>query len=236
MRLKGYIYCGTCLLNGKMYVGQTIHLIESRWKRHIRSAQRGSDHKFHRAIRKYGEENFLVEEVLTVSASTKEELKTKLDYVEIRLIKKFGTRKHGYNSTDGGEGLVNLSEESLLKISKALKGRKFSEETRKKMSSAAKLRIGELNSNFGNHKLAGKNHPLYGKRHSEETKKKISEANLGKKGQSNNTRRVFQYSLNGELIRVWNTVLEAKREFKLNGHTIRKRLSDGLPYQGYLWK
>lgn len=23
---------------------------------------------------------------------------------------------------------------------------------------------------------------------------------------------------------------------RLNGHTIRKRLSDGLPYRGYLWK
>ena len=75
---------------------------------------------------------------------------------------------------------MNLSEESLAKISKALKGRKFSDETLKRMSDAAKLRVGELNSNFGNHKLSGKNHPLYGKHHSEETKRKISEAEADK--------------------------------------------------------
>ena len=233
---KGFIYCITCLPTGKWYFGQTIHTIKYRWNRHILSTQRGSDHKFHRAIRKYGEENFLVEEVLAVCAPTKDVLKAKLDYIEIRLIRKFDTKRNGYNSTDGGDGLVNLSEESLLKISKALKGRKFSEKTLKKMSEAAKLRIGELNSNFGNHKLAGNNHPLYGKHHSEESKKKISEANRGKKGGMNNTRRVSQYSLDGELVKIWNSVLEAKRKFKLNGHTIRKRLSDGLPYRGYLWK
>ena len=236
MMFKGFIYCATCLPTGKWYFGQTIHAIKYRWKRHIGSSQRGSDHKFHRAIRKYGEENFLVEEVMFVEAPTKESLKRKLGFLERHFIQKFDTRKCGYNETDGGDGLVNLSEESPSKISKALKGRKFSEKTLKKMSEAAKLRIGELNSNFGNHKLAGNNHPLYGKHHSEESKKKISEANRGKKGGMNNTRRVSQYSLDGELVKIWNSVLEAKRKFKLNGHTIRKRLSDGLPYRGYLWK
>ena len=171
-----------------------------------------------------------------VEAPTKEILKKKLDYVEMRLIKRFNTKIDGYNSTDGGDGLVNLSEESLAKISKALKGRKFSDETLKRMSDAAKLRVGELNSNFGNHKLSGKNHPLYGKHHSEETKRKISEANLGKPGYQNNCRKVFQYSKDGILIKEWNTIIDIKRELKLNGHTLRKRLQDGLPYRGYLWK
>ena len=233
---KGFIYCVTCLETGKLYFGQTMLSIRSRWRRHVRSSQRGSDHKFHRAIRKYGEENFIVEEVLTVSSPTKEILKKKLDYVEMRLIKRFNTKIDGYNSTDGGDGLVNLSEESLAKISKALKGRKFSDETLKRMSDAAKLRIGELNSNFGNHKLSGKNHPLYGKHHSEETKRKISEANLGKPGYQNNCRKVFQYSKDGIFIKEWNTIIDIKRELKLNGHTLRKRLQDGLPYRGYLWK
>ena len=233
---RGRIYCVICLPNEKWYFGQTIRSVNERFAQHILSAQRGSDHKFHRAIRKYGEENFLVEEVLTVSAPTKEILKKKLDYVEMRLIKRFNTKIDGYNSTDGGEGLVNLSEESLAKISKALKGRKFSDETLKRMSDAAKLRVGELNSNFGNHKLSGKNHPLYGKHHSEETKRKISEANLGKPGYQNNCRKVFQYSKDGIFIKEWNTIIDIKRELKLNGHTLRKRLQDGLPYRGYLWK
>lgn len=104
MIIKGYIYCVTCLPTGKLYFGQTVMSIEERWRHHKGSAQRGSDHKFHRAIRKYGEENFLVEEVLTVSAPTKDILKKKLDYVEMRLIKRFNTKIDGYNSTDGGDG------------------------------------------------------------------------------------------------------------------------------------
>ena len=123
--MKGYIYCVTCLLTGKLYFGQTIRLIEKRWERHIQEAHSGSNYKFHRAIRKYGEENFVVEEVLTVSAPTKEALKAKLDYVEIRLIKKFSTFRNGYNMTLGGEGQV---------------GRIFSEESRRKMSESAKKR------------------------------------------------------------------------------------------------
>jgi group I intron endonuclease len=123
--MKGYIYCVTCLLTGKLYFGQTIRLIEKRWERHIQEAHSGSNYKFHRAIRKYGEENFVVEEVLTVSAPTKEALKAKLDYVEIRLIKKFSTFRNGYNMTLGGEGQF---------------GRIFSEESRRKMSESAKKR------------------------------------------------------------------------------------------------
>ena len=78
---KGYIYCVTCLPTGKLYFGQTVKSIYSRFNLHLICARKGSHYKFHRAIRKYGEENFLVEEVLTVSAPTKEELKAKLDYV-----------------------------------------------------------------------------------------------------------------------------------------------------------
>ena len=121
----GYIYCATCLTTGKLYFGQTIRLVEERWERHIQESRSLSNYKFHRAIRKYGEENFLVEEVLTVSAPTKESLKKKLDYIEIRLIRKFDTFRNGYNMTLGGEGQF---------------GRIFSEESRRKMSESAKKR------------------------------------------------------------------------------------------------
>lgn len=82
---RGYIYKITCLLTGKLYIGQTLRTIEKRWKRHIRDSKKGSDHKFHRAIRKYGEENFLVEELLAVSAPTKKELKSQLDSLELNI-------------------------------------------------------------------------------------------------------------------------------------------------------
>lgn len=72
---RGRIYCVICLPNEKWYFGQTIRSVNERFAQHILSAQRGSDHKFHRAIRKYGEENFLVEEVMWVEADNKKKLR-----------------------------------------------------------------------------------------------------------------------------------------------------------------
>lgn len=184
---NGRIYCITCLANGKLYIGQTVQSLDNRWRRHILSTQRGSDHKFHRAIRKYGEENFIVEEVLTVSASTKEILKKKLDYVEMRLIKRFNTKIDGYNSTDGGDkGTVGLKmpEEAKKKISEAKRRENLSAEQRKKLSES---KIGEKNPFYHrthsedsrkriSEKKRGENHHFFGKKFTDEHRKKLSEA------------------------------------------------------------
>lgn len=184
---NGRIYCITCLVNGKMYIGQTVQLLDNRWRRHVLSTQRGSDHKFHRAIRKYGEENFTVEEVMTVSAPTKEILKKKLDYVEMRLIKRFNTKINGYNSTDGGDkGTVGLkmSEEAKKKISEAKRRENLSAEQRKKLSES---KIGEKNPFYHrthsedsrkriSEKKRGENHHFFGRKFTDEHRKKLSEA------------------------------------------------------------
>lgn len=57
MKSVGHIYCVTCLPTGKLYFGQTVTPIGDRWVRHLSSSKKGSNHKFHRAIRKYGEKN-----------------------------------------------------------------------------------------------------------------------------------------------------------------------------------
>ena len=188
MIIKGYIYCVTCLPTGKLYFGQTVMSIEERWRHHKGSAQRGSDHKFHRAIRKYGEENFTVEEVMTVSAPTKEILKKKLDYVEMRLIKKLETHKCGYNSTDGGEGTLGLklSEHAIRKMAESKKRENLTPEKRKRLSES---KMGERNPFYQKTHTKevrerisaakrGENHHFFGKKMSEEHRKKLSEAQI----------------------------------------------------------
>ena len=187
MKSVGHIYCVTCLPTGKLYFGQTVTPIGDRWVRHLSSSKKGSEHKFHRAIRKYGEENFIIEEVLAVSASTEEILKKKLDYVEMRLIKRFNTKIDGYNSTDGGDkGTVGLkmSEEAKKKISEAKRRENLSAEQRKKLSES---KIGEKNPFYHrthsedsrkriSEKKRGENHHFFGKKFTDEHRKKLSEA------------------------------------------------------------
>ena len=56
---KGLIYKATNKINGKSYVGQTIFTLAERIDGHIKSAtKKDSPYHFHKAIRKYGEENF----------------------------------------------------------------------------------------------------------------------------------------------------------------------------------
>ena len=88
---------------------------------------------------------------------------------EKRLIKHYGRKdlKEGnlINKTDGGDGTSGalFTEERRKKISDAGKGRKVSDETRRKQSEYAKA------------------NPVFkGKTHSEESKKKIGDANRGR--------------------------------------------------------
>jgi len=75
-----------------------------------------------------------------------------LDIAEICAIYTFDAYENGYNMTIGGDGGATI------------KGKKHSEETKKKISRAN----------------SGKNNGMFGKRTSEETRKLISEANKGR--------------------------------------------------------
>ena len=59
--MYGYVYKITNSINGKIYIGQTKHSIEERFKGHLKQSKvdKEQDHSIlHEAIRKYGEKNF----------------------------------------------------------------------------------------------------------------------------------------------------------------------------------
>ena len=73
----GYIYKITCLINNKVYIGQTIRTIEDRWIKHQRESIGGKyqlDTKFARALRKYGVDNFKIELLETLTNCTRKQL------------------------------------------------------------------------------------------------------------------------------------------------------------------
>lgn len=101
--------------NGKSYVGYTTLTAGDRFKRHVSAAGRGSQYAVHHALRKYGEQDV---RVLTLAES--DELQELLA-LEQAHIERLGTLSPcGYNMTTGGEH-PNLTDESRLKLSQALK-------------------------------------------------------------------------------------------------------------------
>ena len=122
----GYIYLITNKINNCIYVGKTIKSIQSRWRDHVSSANTNADNYFiHRAIKKYGEENFLVEQLEECDNSI-------LSEREIYWIDKkksyYLDNKKGYNLTRGGEGVLKYSDEEILELwDKGLNLRQISE-------------------------------------------------------------------------------------------------------------
>lgn len=82
-----------------------------------------------RAICKYGWENFT--HAILYENLTKAEAEQK----EVELIKEYKSNdnKYGYNIENGGNAVGKISEDTKLKLSLSLKGRKLSEETKQKM-------------------------------------------------------------------------------------------------------
>jgi group I intron endonuclease len=84
------IYLITNKVNGKRYIGKTTKALKQRWYKHIKDSLYGSNTFFHKAIQKYGPDNFTVEYLAEGNGVE-----------EIAFIKKFQPE---YNMTEGGTG------------------------------------------------------------------------------------------------------------------------------------
>jgi group I intron endonuclease len=113
MNRFGIIYKITNLVNGKLYAGQTVRSLGDRWADHKRDSLNGVDYPLHFAIRKYGVDNFIIEEL--DFASSIEELNEK----EIFWIKELNSlckNGNGYNVLTGGLGLKDINSEPTINI------------------------------------------------------------------------------------------------------------------------
>lgn len=169
------IYKITNKLNGKVYIGQSIH-IKTRWRQHITAKD---DTLLHKSIQKYGAENFSFEILLECPAEM-------LNDWEKDMIALYDCiSPNGYNLTEGGENTYQISDEVKLKISNSHKGYKFSDEAKRKMSEARKGKTpwnkGKTNV-YSEETLLKMSELKKGRQLSEETRSKMSESRKGHPG------------------------------------------------------
>ena len=119
---------------------------------------------------------------------------------------KIGEKNGMYGKTHSEEARKKFSE--INKGNSYCKGIKRSEETKQKLSDAAKLRIGEKN-------------PFYGKHHSEETKQLIRNKTIG---------RLPSNSIKISIDKiVYNSITEASRKLNMPAPTVLWRLKSKNP-------
>lgn len=147
--MKFFVYKITNLINNKIYIGKAKN-IKVRWSAHKTAAKkkRSKDYGyFHRALNKYGFENFKIEEIAEYE-SEKEAFEAETYYIKLY---DSNNRNIGYNLTNGGDGPSGLkfSDSAKQKMSEAKKGKfigknnpfygkKHSEETLKSQSEIMK--------------------------------------------------------------------------------------------------
>ena len=148
----GWIYLIRNKVNGKSYVGQTIHNnVERRWCNH-RTIPTG---RLKYAFAKYGLENFEFSTICEIPEG--EGWRELMNAREIREISERNTIvPNGYNLEAGGNKRTSIHEETREKLSRVNLGRKRTAETRERIRES---RIGTKASN--------------------ETKAKMSKAKIG---------------------------------------------------------
>lgn len=162
---------------------------------------------FWRAIQKYGWDNF--EHIILLDQLTKDEACT----IEVLLIALFNTQNpdYGYNVSPGGDVItfeLQMSDETKNKISKALKGRRA--------------------WNKGIKMPPRKNS-------SDKTYTKKTESK--KRNSGRRSKKIAQYDLNGNFIRMWDCMSDAARAYNISHTCISDCCRDRQKTAGgFIWR
>lgn len=160
------------MVNGKIYIGQTIGTLHDRWRAHKSKAKKPTTF-IYSAMNKYGVENFKIEELCKVNNLDE------LNELEEFLIQEFNSTndKIGYNIRPGGKNQSGFNHTDITKekISKSRIGIVFSDEHRKNLSIACLNKPTCSEETKAKRRINGKNRVF-----SAETKAKISASKLGK--------------------------------------------------------
>ena len=209
---EGIIYKATNVVTGEIYVGATTVSLQERINDHYNKATKNYGHKFQNAIREYGFESFIWEQIDT--GINTDELALKEKYY----IQKFDSFHNGYNSDRGGGFKKTIYQYNLT---------------------------GELESTFQSLEEASKSSSI-----SEDS---ISHACVGDRKTSNGfywtytstfdlkedyrKKKVIQYDLEGELVKVFDSISDASKASGVNKSSIAKCCRGERKKAGnFIWK
>lgn len=233
--LPGYIYGLYDPVTWNLrYVGQTIDY-KRRYARHLSNA-RNLDSKDQTYCERWVAKRLRETEeppILRILVSTTRDCLDKIEAHYVSFLNKFNDLT---NISGGGKVHFEVSKSTREKISKAGKGRKFTEIHKKRISESQKgktisqsaiSRCKETKIKNGTLHLGGKNSHNYGVPKSEETKRRISLAK---------SKEVHQYTLEGEFVRTWRGCSYAAECFGINESGISSCALGGIScYKNFIW-
>lgn len=223
--VRGIIYKYTSP-SGKVYIGQTTNqrLRRKKWF-NTSSPYTSSDwkSKIDRARIKYGPGSFTYEVLFCGSYRNKREAKVELNILEAYYVGLYDSYRTGYNSTVGGDstsGPIKHSDDTKLKMRLSHLGKKVSDTTRAKLSSA-----------------------LTGIKRSEEFKRKAKISHQGQTRTRESIRKqvLAQYKkvnmldLDGNIIRTFESVNSAAEYVKRTAGSISLACKRGTVSAGFKW-
>ncbi len=213
----GHIYMIRNKINEKIYIGQTTRPIEVRLEEH-RTGKNSGCVAIYNAVKKYGWEN--------LEKDWYECPNEDLNFDEEILVREMGTLSpNGYNLKEGGGSRGRDSEETKQKKREAHLGKTHNEETKLKQreSSLGKPKSDEHIRNMRKPK-------------SEKSKQKNRETHLG--DNNHNSKRVYQYDLEGNLLGSFASAGEAGRHLEKDGSNINACARGAQGYKtahGFKW-
>lgn len=175
-----FIYKATSATTGKVYIGQTTQTLQERINQHNSHAfGHQYNYHFHNAIRKYGADDFSYE-IIEDNIKSVETLNERERY----WISYYNSYYDGYNSTMGGEGRVCRDDELIVKLFK-------DGYTTQEICEITGYNRRTVYKGYRAMALTEENN----RRKAEQTRQRCARA-------------VEQYTIDGELIRVWSSATE----------------------------
>lgn len=214
------IYKVTNKINEKIYIGQTVQKLNERINAHKSSAKNDCQYSFHKAIRKYGFNNFeweILEKYITD--------KNHLDKLELYYIKRYNSlTPNGYNMTLNTCG--NLGHDFSGKNNpryddhrsyEELHGKEKADKLKKEMSNITK----NASNNIWNWK---KNNLSYNPMNDPKSREKLSKTRMG----GNNPAAIYSWKfiLPNGIVYETDCLRQFCKETKFKRHTIMRITKD----------